>query len=58
MVYVKALIVFAVFVGILYGLVTLLFAFDVPEWAGAIVYGLAIVIGAVMLERRRANRAG
>ncbi len=54
----KAVIVFALFVGILYGLVTLLFNFVLPEWAIAVLYGLALISGAMLLERFRSSRAG
>ena len=54
----KVLVVFTIAVGLLYALVTVLFKLDLPEWAITVIYGLALVFGAILLERIRASRAG
>lgn len=58
MFFLKFVIVFALFVGIFYGLVTVLFDSALPEWAIAVIYGLALVFGAILVERFRSSRAG
>ena len=55
---IKLLVVLGIAVALLYALLTILFKLDLPEWAITLIYGSVLVLGAVVVDRIRASRAG